>query len=185
MTPVIGVVRSVQGVVGRTVKELAALPERPPVTELPQVPAIPQHQDPGVPAVAAAPLHAESGPALTDPSTIVRTNASPLADQAGARAGTRTSGFEAKGVVFAPAALVTTADLSPVPTGPPPDTPATALGSPHDAGSDSGPPGGSSHGEADLPEQRALAPPPRHGPIPDGRQIPSAAPAFDPGSSPD
>ncbi|WP_423182407.1 hypothetical protein [Arthrobacter sp. NyZ413] len=53
------------------------------------------------------------------------------------------------------------------------------------AGSMSAPQTSSVQGAADLPDQRALAPPLVGGPAIDARQSPPAEPAFDPGSSPD
>jgi hypothetical protein len=184
LTPVVGVVHGAQRVVTNTLKELAALPEGPSVPELPRVPGILRNKGASVPAVPAAPPRAGPGAALTGPSTLVHTKPVPPAVQAGSRASTRTSGFP-DGVVFAPPAVFAASDVSTVPGGPPPDAPAPAAASPHEAGSMSGPEGGSTFGAADLPEQRGLAPPPGHCPIPDRRQTPSTEPAFDPGSSPD
>lgn len=181
LTPVVGVVDTVPPVVEKTIKELPALPEPPSVQALPPLPPAPgilqpapgilPSQGPSVPVVPTTLLSpsVQSGPGATtsDPGF------------------TKNTGFLPDGVVFMPPAVLATTDVSPVPGGPPPDTPVPASVSPPGEGSTSSPEGGSAFGAADLPEQRAQAPPPRHGPIPDCGQSPSDDPAFDPGSSPD
>lgn len=180
LTPVVGVVDAVPSVVENTIRELPALPEPPSVPALPEPPSVPAlppvrgilpHHGPSVPAVP--PTHF-SPSVQSGPGAITRNPGF-----------TRNTGFLPDGVVFMPPAMFATTDVSPVRGGPPPDAPDPASVSPPGAGSRSGPEGGSAFGAADLPEQRALAPPPRDGRIPDSRQSPSAEPAFDPGSSPD
>jgi hypothetical protein len=162
LTPVVGLVDAVPPVVENTIKELPALPPEPAI--LP----------PSGPSVPAVPTTRFSPSVQSGPGAITR------------RPGfTRNTGFLPDGVVFMPPAMLATTDVSPVSGGPPPDAPVPASVSPPGAGSTSGPEGGSAFGAADLPEQRALAPPPSHDPVPDSRQCPSAEPAFDPGSSPD
>jgi len=97
--------------------------------------------------------------------------------------GARPDGFIPHMLVVVPAALSATAEIAP-PAGAPqgkPLPPAT----PVQAGATNGPQGGSAHGAADLPDQRALAPPKGNAAVRDGPQIPAAGPSFDPGSSPD
>ncbi len=190
LTPVVGLVDAVPPMVTNTISELPALPELPSVPALPPVPGILPPQGPSASAVPAAPMRAGSGAVLTAPTPLVPTSPLSPSVQAGPGANTGSSGFTRNpgfmpDGVFMPAAVFATAEVSPGPGGPPPDTPAPAAVSPHESGSMSDPQGGSAFGAADLPEQRALAPPLHHGPIPDGRQTPSAEPAFDPGSSPD
>ncbi|UKA58288.1 hypothetical protein [Arthrobacter sp. FW306-2-2C-D06B] len=181
LTPVVGAVNAVPRLVENTIKELPALPEPPSVPALPPLPPAPgileqatgilQSQGPSVPVVPTTLLspsvQSGSGATTSDPGF------------------TRNPAFMPDGVVFMPPAVLATADVSPVPGGPPPDTPVPASVSPPGAGSTSSPEGASAFSAADLPEQRAQAPPPRHGPIPDRGQSPSDDPAFDPGSSPD
>ncbi|MGM7777053.1 hypothetical protein ACSVHC_13710 [Arthrobacter sp. KNU-44] len=180
LTPVVGAVDAVPPAVENTIKELPALPEPP------SVPALPPAPSPGT-----LPPQGPSVPAVTEATTLVRTSPLTSAVQPGKGAATsdpgftRNTAFMPDGAVFMPPAVFATTDVSPVPGGPPPDTPVPASVSPPGAGSTSSPEGGSALGAADLPEQRALAPPPRHGPIPDRGQSPSDDPAFDPGSSPD
>jgi hypothetical protein len=181
LTPVVGAVDAVLPVVENTIKELPALPEPPSVPALPPLPP-----GPGIfpPAPAILPSQGPSVPVV--PTTLLSPSVQSRPGATTSDPGfTRNPAFMPDGVVFMPPAVLATTDVSPVPGGPPPDTPVPASVSPPGAGSTSSPEGGSAFGAADLPEQRALAPPPRHGPIPDSRQSPSAEPAFDPGSSPD
>jgi hypothetical protein len=184
--PLVGAIGAVPLTVKNTMRDLPALPELQSVPGLQRVIEVLRNQGPSVRAVPVAPnagsgMNAGSGPATTS----VRTSPHPPAVQTGPEANARSFGFTPGGVVLMPVAVFATSDVSPVPGGPPPDTPAPAAASPHEAGSMSGPEGGSASGVADLPEQRALAPPPGPGPIPDRGQTPSTEPAFDPGSSPD
>lgn len=186
LTPVVGVVNAVPPVVENTIGELPPLPEPPSVPALPPVPGILPPHEPSVPAVPVDPLGAGSVAALTAPTTLVSTSPLTPAMQSGPGAFTRNTGFILADRVVLPPEMLATTDRSPVPGGPAPGKQVPPAAPPQESGSTSQSQGGSAaYGAADLPEQRALAPPPRHGPIPDRRQNPSAEPAFDPGSSPD
>lgn len=183
--PVVGAIEAVNSTVKSTIKELPALPHAQSVPGSQGAIERIRHQGPTVQTPATHP-NAESG---TDAESVTGaesvTSPLPAAVRTLSEANPRNSGFTPDTVVLMPVAVFATPGASPVPGGPPPDTPAPAAASPHEAESMSGPEGGSAFGAADLPEQRALAPPPGHGPIPDGGQTPSTEPAFDPGSSPD
>ncbi|WP_234754287.1 hypothetical protein [Arthrobacter ramosus] len=166
LTPVVGVVDAVPPVVENTIGELPPLPEPPSVPALPPVPGVLPPHGPSVPAIPVDPLRAGSVAALTAPTILASTSPRTL--------------------VVLPPEMLATAEMSPVPGGAPPARQVPPAAPSQESGSTSESQGGSAaYGAADLPEQRALAPPPRHGPIPDRRQSPSAEPAFDPGSSPD
>ncbi|WP_442544647.1 hypothetical protein ACSBOX_02485 [Arthrobacter sp. KN11-1C] len=183
--PVVGAIDTLPSTVKNTIRELRALPDPQSVPGSQRVIAAIRHQGPTVQTAPAAHPNAESGTDAESGTATVCMSPLPAAVQTRSEANTRNSGFTADAVVPMPVAVFATSGASPVQGGPPPDTPAPAAASPHEAGSASGPEGGSAFGAADLPEQRALAPPPGHGPIPDLRQTPSTEPAFDPGSSPD
>lgn len=190
VTPVAGIIDSVPPLVDNTISELPPLPELPSVPALPPVAGILPPPVLGLPvgAVPSVPLPAGAdagAPAPPDPTTLLRTNALSPAVQAGPAANTRSPGFTPDRLVFMPAAVPAATEMSPVPGGPPPGKPLPPAAPAGQAGAVPGPQGGSAHGAADLPDQRALAPPIGNGPVPDGRQNPAAEPAFDPGSSPD
>jgi hypothetical protein len=166
LTPVVGVVDAVAPVVENTIGELPPLPDPPAVPALPPVPGVPPPHGPSVPAVPTSRF---------SPSV-----------QSGPGAFTRNTGFILTDLVVLPPEMLATTEMSPVPGGPPPGKKVPPAAPPQESGSTSETQGGSAaYGAADLPEQRALAPPPRQGPIPDRGQSPLDDPAFDPGSSPD
>ncbi len=183
--PVVGTIDVVPSTVKNTIKELAALPDPQSVPGSQRVIEIIRNQGPTVQTAPAAHPNAESATGAESGTAAVRTSPLPAAVQTESEAKPQNSGFTPDAVVPLPAFVFAMSGASPVPGGPPPDAPAPAAASPHETGSMSGPEGGSAFGAADLPEQRALAPPPHNGPIPDRRQTPSTEPAFDPGSSPD
>ena len=171
--------------------ELPLLPELPSVPELPALPPVsavlPLPRELGIPA-ATAPLPPRSDVgtlAPTAPTTLIGMGALSPAVRTAQGASTGIRGFIPDKLVLMPPAELAIAGTSNSSGEPSPDKPLPSTAFQPGAGSTSGPEGGSAFGAADLPEQRALAPPPRHGPIPDRRQCPSAEPAFDPGSSPD
>ncbi len=181
---VVGTIDIVPSTVKNTIKEIAALPDPQSVPGSQRVIEIVRNQAPTVQTAPAASPRVESGAGAESGTVAVRTSPLPAAVQTTSEAKPQNSGFTPDAVVPLPVVFASS-DVSTVPGGPPPDAPAPAAASPHEAGSMSGPEGGSAFGAADLPEQRGLAPPPGHGPIPDRRQTPSTEPVFDPGSSPD
>jgi hypothetical protein len=166
VTPIIGIIDTVPQVVGRTIDKV------PPLPELPSAPALPPMTGILPPPVLGLPIGAVLGVPL--PPNV----------QAGPAANTKSPGFIPDRLVLMPAAVLATTEMSPISGGPPPGKPFRPA-FPHEAGAAPGPQGGSVRGAADLPDQRALAPPFSNGPLPDGRKYPAAEPAFDPGSSPD
>lgn len=186
LAPVVGAVDAVPPTVTDTIGKLPALPELPmaPAAPLPSAPAVPA--PPSVPAVPEVPVVSRTL-LPEEPQAPAPERAAPVtaAIQSGPGAIGTNSGFIPAGVVFVPPAVLAATAASSAPAGPPPEAQIPAAVSPPGAGSTSDPEGSSFFGTADLPEQRALGPPPRNGTIPDPGQSPSAEPLFDPGSSPD
>lgn len=185
LTPVVGgIIDAVPPLIENTIRELPSLPELPSVPALPPVPGILPPTGTNIPAVPASGNDA-SELAPRDATTILRTSALSPAVQTGPSAGKSILRFtpDRPAPVF-PAELAMTNSFV-VAVDPPADAPDAPAASPRESGSTSGPQGGSAHGAADLPEQRALLPPFHDGRVPEGRQNPAAEPAFDPGSSPD
>ncbi|MBB6407205.1 hypothetical protein [Arthrobacter sp. AZCC_0090] len=190
--PVVGgIIDAAPPLVDNTIGQLPGLPGPPsvppvpPVLPLPPVPPLPGILPPPGIDVPAVPLQGSGSGALTPPgsATLFRTSA-PTADGGSAAYAPIPVFIPDEAVPIFPAELAMTNSL-PDPRDPLADTPAPAAASPPESSSMSGPHGGSAGGAADLPEQRALAPPFHDGRIPDGGQEPAAEPAFDPGSSPD
>lgn len=196
---VTGLTDPTSSLVDTAVGTIPALPGLPSVPQLPSVPALPPLPplpgvlDPpgrGLPigAVPAVPLRAlaEAGElAAADPTSLRTGTLSPAAGR-----GTATSpsipGFLLADLVVLPPAMLATTEMSPVPGGPPPGKQVPPAAPQQESGSTPESQGGSAaYGAADLPEQRALAPPFHTAPVPDGGQAPAAEPAFDPGSTPD
>ncbi|WP_155854288.1 hypothetical protein [Arthrobacter sp. MA-N2] len=184
LSPVVGLVPATLSVVDNTIRELPALPELPAVPALPPVPGVPLPPGPSVPTVPAS-LRPGSGAALT--AFALESPLSPALPELPAAPGasTRILRFIPDELVLTPMAELAIEATSTSSGEPPPDgpLPTTAFQRGWDSTSESQ--GGSAHGAADLPEQRALAPPLSDGCVPDGDQGPAAGPAFDPGSSPD
>jgi hypothetical protein len=185
-----------------TVGNVPSVPQLPSVDQLPYVPQLPSVPElPPVPGALVPPgvsLPADVGPAVPEsararadavapPDPVhLSTGALSPAARGVATTSTRNLGFIRDELVVTPAAMLATTEMSPVPAGPPPGKPFPPAAPPRESDSTSESQGGSgAHGAADLPEQRALAPPFHNGPIPDGGPAPAAEPAFDPGSSPD
>ena len=174
-TPVVGVIDAVAPVIDRAVGNGPTLP----VPELQQVPGL-LPLAPGSDAAAS-----NAGP--RDPAAanaFRRTSALPPKVQNGPGMNAASPGFIPHMLVVVPAALLATAEIPP-PAGAPPGRPLPPSAPPVQAGATNGPQLGSAHGAADLPDQRALAPPKGNAAVRDGPQIPAAGPSFDPGSSPD
>lgn len=183
----VGIIDAVTLPVESTLGELPPLPvpALPPVPSSPPEPGSLPPSGTSVPAVFTVPLPAgpsASVPTPPDPTRILRSSP---AVQTGPPA---LKGFlrliPDKPVPVFPAELAMT-NSSGGAVDPPADTPDPVAESPPESGSTLGPQGGSAHGAADLPEQRALLPPFHDVRVPEGRQNPAAEPAFDPGSSPD
>ncbi|MFB9713381.1 hypothetical protein ACFFPI_04340 [Arthrobacter methylotrophus] len=182
LSPVVGIVPDALSVINNTIRELPALPEPPPLPALPPVLGVLPPQEPGVPVVPAASLRTGSGAALT-----VLSLESPLspAVQIARGASTRILRFIPDELVLTPMAELAIEATSISSGEPPPDRPLPTTAFQRGSDSTSESQGGSAHGAADLPEQRALAPPLSDGWVSDGDQGPVPGPAFDPGSSPD
>ncbi|MEZ2390452.1 hypothetical protein AB6813_13060 [bacterium RCC_150] len=166
----------------------------PPVGGLPDVPVplplpLPLPVVPGVPALSAPAAHAIAGThAVAPPSNIIA-----AMPPAGTIAPTGLKGPAGAGRSFgfipnvpapeSPILLATTGSTQG--DGRDPANKETLPVAPAEQGSTLEPQGGSVHGAADMPEQRALAPPANSAHIPENLQKPPVQPAFDPGSSPD
>ncbi|NYD77344.1 hypothetical protein SAMN05216555_102123 [Arthrobacter cupressi] len=175
VTPVVEVIDAVTPVIDRAVGNGPTLPV--PTLAVPRPPAL----APGSEAAASS----ARPPALAAATAFRRTIAVPPKAQAAPVTTTGSSpGFIPQMLVLVPAALLATAEIPP-PAGAPPGKPLPPSAPPVQAGAANGPQGGSAHGAADLPDQRALAPPTGTTAVHDGPQIPAAGPSFDPGSSPD
>ncbi|UKA62374.1 hypothetical protein [Arthrobacter sp. FW306-04-A] len=181
-----GIIDAVTPAVDSAIGEL--LPVLPSVPALPPARRILPPSGTSVPAALTVPVPAglpASAPTPADPARILRTSALSPAVQTAPSANKSILRFipDKPAPVF-PAELAMTDSLV-VAVDPPADTPDPAAASPRESGPTSGPQGGSAHGAADLPEQRALLPPLHDGHVPESRQNPAEEPAFDPGSSPD
>ncbi|WP_345447109.1 hypothetical protein [Arthrobacter gyeryongensis] len=200
---VTGITDPASSLVDTAVGTLPALPGLPSVPQLPSLPALtpplpplpplPGVLDPpgtGLPigAVPTVPVRARTGTEAlvpNDPKFLHAGTLSPAPGR-GTATSTRIPGFILADLVVLPPAALATTDMPQVPGGPPPGKQVPPVAPPQESGSTSESQGGSAaNGAADLPEQRALAPPFHGSPVPDGGQAPAAEPAFDPGSTPD